>query len=89
MGTFHQNKSELHGITVVVETDRSEVFVGRCEDMDDQEVTLLDADVYREGDGRTKGEYLESAARFGVWKKYDRVIIPRGSVRIVRRLGEL
>ena len=42
MGTFHQNKSELHGITVVVDTDGPEIFVGRCDDMDDERVILLD-----------------------------------------------
>ena len=32
MGTFHQGKSELHGITVVVDTTGPEIFVGRCDD---------------------------------------------------------
>ena len=78
MGTFHHNKSELHGITVVVETDDGEVFVGRCDDMDEQRVILLDVDVHRDGDdGRSTDEYLDRAARFGVWKKHDRLVIPR------------
>ena len=90
MGTFHQNKSELHGITVIVETDGTEVFVGRCDDIDEREVTLLDADVHREGeDEGSRSEYLEKAARFGVWKKFDRVVIPKGRVSTVRRLGEM
>ena len=38
MGTFHQGKSELHGITVVVDTTGPEIFVGRCDDMDDRGV---------------------------------------------------
>ena len=32
MGTFHNDKSELHGITVVVDTKGPKVFVGRCDD---------------------------------------------------------
>lgn len=90
MGTFHQNKSELHGITVAVDTDGPEVYVGRCDDMDDDRVVLLDVDVHRDGDGgRSKDEYLERAARFGVWKKHDRLVLDRRRVTSVRRLGEL
>lgn len=90
MGTFHQDKSELHGITVVVDTIGSEVFVGRCDDMDDRGIILNDADVHREGEGgRTKDEYVERAARFGVWKKLDRIFVPKERIASVRRLGEL
>ena len=90
MGTFHQGKSELHGITVVVDTPGPAIYVGRCDDMDDSGIILLDADVHEESDGgRSKAEYVERAAQFGVWKKYDRVTIPSDQVASVRRLGEV
>ena len=90
MGTFHQNKSELHGITVVVDTEGPEIFVGRCDDMDDQRVILLDVDVHHDGDGgRSKEEYVRRAAQFGVWKKHDQLVIDRARVTSVRRLGEI
>ncbi len=90
MGTFHHNKSELHGITVVVDTPGAAIYIGRCDDMDDRRIILLDADVHEEGDDRpTKSEYVERAAQFGVWKKHDRVVIPRDQVSSVRRLGEV
>ena len=90
MGTFHQNKSELHGITVVVDTDGPEIFVGRCDDMDDDKVILLDVDVHSDGEGgRSKEEYVKKAAQFGVWKKHDHLVIDRARVTSVRRLGEL
>ena len=90
MGTFHQNKSELHGITVVVDTDGPEIYVGRCDDMDDDKVILLDVDVHRDGDGdRSKEEYVQKAAQFGVWKKHDHLVIDRARVTSVRRLGEI
>lgn len=88
MGTFHHDKHELHGITVVVETPEK-VFVGRCDDMDAAEVILLDADEHAEGQGgRSKEEYLKRAAKFGVWKKHARVSVPREEVAWVRRLSE-
>ena len=89
MGTFHHNKHELHGITVVVDTD-DEVIVGRCDDMDSERVILLDADVHRDGeDGRSKDEWVSRAARFGVWPKHKRLIVESGRVTSVRRLGEV
>ena len=90
MGTFHQNKSELHGITVVVDTSGPEIYVGRCDDMDDEAVILLDVDVHRDGEnGKSKDDYVKRAAQFGVWKKHDRLVLDRGQVTSVRRLGEL
>lgn len=90
MGTFHHDKSELHGITVVVATTRDAVFVGRCEDMDEERVILLDADVHRDEESdQSRTEWIERAARYGVWKKFDRLTIPRGEVVSVDRLGDL
>ena len=90
MGTFHHDKSELHGITVVVDTHGPKVLVGRCDDMDDEHVVLLDVDIHEDGqNGRSKAQYIERAAKFGVWKKHDRLVIPRAEVASVRRLGEV
>jgi len=90
MGTFHDNKSELHGITVIVETNGDELFVGRCDDMDSERVILLDADRFSDSEDEGSREaYLEKASRFGVWKKYDRLVVPRDRVTEVRRLGDL
>ncbi|HVR98605.1 MAG TPA: hypothetical protein VMW27_18460 [Thermoanaerobaculia bacterium] len=90
MGTFHQGKSELHGITVVVDTTGPEVFVGRCDDMDDRGILLNDVDVHQDGEGgRSKEEYVRRAAMLGVWKKHDRLFIPSDRIASVRRLGEI
>ncbi len=90
MGTFHQDKSELHGITVVVDTDGEEIFVGRCDDMDAERVFLLDVDVHRDGEGgKSKAEYVQKAAQLGIWKKHDRLVIDRARVTSVRRLGDV
>ncbi len=90
MGTFHHDRHELHGITVVVDTAGPEVWVGRCDDIDASEIVLVDADRHRDGDdGRSKQQYVERAARFGVWKRFERVRIGRDQVTSVRPLGEL
>jgi len=90
MGTFHEGKSELHGITVVVDTDGPKIYIGRCDDEDDTQVILLDADEHTavEG-GASKDDWVRKAAKFGVWKKHDRLVLPRTDVRSIRRLGEI
>jgi hypothetical protein len=90
MGTFHADKGELHGITVVVRTNGERVWVGRCDTEGPDGIVLLDADCHDEGqDGRTNEAYLERAAKFGVFKQHDRVIVPRADIASVERLGSL
>lgn len=90
MGTFHDDKHELHGITVVVDTVGDEVFIGRCDDMTEQGILLLDVDIHKDGhEGRSKEEYVQRAAQFGVWKKFQRVVVPGEDIASVRRLGDL
>lgn len=95
MGTFHHGKGELHGITVVVDLKDTRVFVGRCDTVVPEGVILLDADVHDEATpddaGKTvsKADYLKRAARFGTWKKHDRVLVPAEDVASVTPLGEM
>lgn len=87
---WHPERHELHGITVVVDTAGPEIYVGRCDDMNESGVILLDVDVHKDGEGgRSKAEYLEGAAQLGVWKKFDRLVVPQDQVTSVRRLAEL
>ncbi len=95
MGTFHHGKGDLHGITVVVDLKDSRVFVGRCDTVLPEGVVLLDADMHDESvapEGKEptpKATYLENALKFGVWKKYDRIVVPTEDVASIQRLGEL
>ena len=92
MRTFahHEHKHELHGITVVVETDGPEVWIGRCDDIVGDGVILKDADVHREGEGeRTRAEWLGRAKRWGVHPNHRRAVVPAARVVAVRRLAEL
>jgi len=90
MGTFHDDKGELHGITVVVRTNGPAVYVGRCDTQDEQGIVLLDADRHEDGeDGKSTVEYLDFAARYGVFKKHDVLRVPAAEVAGVQRLGDL
>ena len=95
MGTFHNDKGELHGITVVVDTDGPEVFVGRCHEVTADGVVLLDVDVHsaEAGDGgdaaASKAAWVSRAARFGVWGRHRQLVVPRERVASLRRLGDV
>ncbi|HET9766844.1 MAG TPA: hypothetical protein VFS60_08350 [Thermoanaerobaculia bacterium] len=99
MGTFHNDKGELHGITVVVDTDGPEVFVGRCHEVTAAGVVLLDVDVHSaeagEGDdaafdqSASKAAWVRRAARFGVWGRHRHLVVPRDRVASIRRLGDV
>lgn len=88
MGTFHQGKSALHGITVVVETGGGDLYVGRCDDETERSVILLDADIHRPTDSVSREQYLDRAVQFGVWNRLPRVEVERSEVTSIRRLGE-
>ena len=88
MGTFHDTQDPLHGITVAASVGER-VYVGRCHERTVEAVVLLDADEHLEGqDGRTNAEYLARAARLGVWKKHERLVLPAGDVSALTPLSQ-
>ena len=89
MGTFHHDRGELHGITVVVDTHGPQIWIGRCDVYDDRGIVLLDVDVHAEGEGgKSKADYVRRAAMVGVWKQHERIVLPAGEIASVKRLGE-
>lgn len=90
MSIFHEDRGPLHGMTVVVETTDNIVYIGRCHEESDQRVVLLDVDVHSDDeDGKTKEEYIQHAAKFGVWKKHSQLTLPRGEIESIRRLADI
>jgi hypothetical protein len=95
VGTFHHDKGDLHGITVVVDTPGPQVFVGRCDTITPAGVILLDADVHDasapgpKGPPVSKADYLKRIAAWGFFKRHDRLVVPHAEVVSVQPLGEL
>lgn len=84
MGTFHDNLGELHGITVVVDTNGPNVYVGRCHEATDDKVVLHDVDHHADGaDGKTKADYLKQAAKWGVFAKHKHLVLDRAAEGVV------
>jgi hypothetical protein len=91
MRTFagHSHKHALHGITVVVETDGPELYVGRCDDIDEAGVHLRDADRHHATESDVpREEFLAKARRLGVWPNHRHLTVPAAAVRAVNRLAD-
>lgn len=85
----HRHLGELHGITVVVDTE-GPVYVGRFFEERDGSLLLMDAASHKDGAGGiSKADYLSRAAEYGVWKQYPSVSVPRSSVTSVYRLADI
>ncbi|MHC4939031.1 MAG: hypothetical protein ACYTHK_08685 [Planctomycetota bacterium] len=88
MGTFHSDKGELHGMTVVVDTHGPVVYVGRCDVETEDGIALLDADQHEAGEV-TKEQYLAKAQKFGVFAKHRTLFVRRAEIASIRKLGEI
>jgi len=87
MGTFHSHKGPLHGITVVVDTKDSTLYIGRCDEQTPEGVVLFDVDVHDRDSELSREDYLERARKFGVFKKHARFVVPAAMVESVNPLG--
>jgi hypothetical protein len=87
---FHPGHAELHGITVVVETNGSLTYVGRYDSEDEQGVHMLDVGIHDESAAElSKDEYIKRSARFGIRSEHKHLIVPSREVARVTRLGEV
>lgn len=89
MGTFHDGRGELHGITVVVDTKGAEVWVGRCDTMDGGRIVLFQADRHDATEGPSKDDWVKRAAMVGFHPRHERVAIDLDTVESVQRLADV
>ena len=84
---FHPGHSDLHGVTVVLETADGVLYVGRYHEETPAGVLLHDAAEHREeAGGATAEEFLRKTLKFGVRAAHPNLVVPSGSVRRVSRL---
>jgi hypothetical protein len=87
---FHPGHSELHGITVVVETTGSCTYVGRFDKEDELGVHILDVGVHdNTRDDISREEYIDRSSRFGIKRERKHLVIPVLEVARIRRLNDI
>jgi hypothetical protein len=84
---FHPGHHELHGITVVLETNSRETFVGRFDSEDERGVRMLDVGIH-DGDGSTKEEYIRRSLKYGIRTDRKEMVVPKEAVVRIRRLAD-
>jgi hypothetical protein len=88
---FHPGHAELHGITVIVETNGPRTYVGRYDSQDQQGVHMLDVGVHDQVAAAelSKEEFIKKSAKFGIRPQHKHLIVPSGEVVRVTRLVEV
>jgi hypothetical protein len=87
---FHPGHSELHGITVVVETTGSCTYVGRYDTEDELGVHVLDVGVHDKArDTTSVEEYIRKSHQFGIKRERKHLVVPTAEVARIRRLSEI
>lgn len=84
---FHPGHHELHGVTVVLDTERT-LWVGRFDSVTPEGYLLKEAGCFEDGvtEG-TREEYLQKTRKFGVRVVARNTVVPEGAVRGMKRLG--
>jgi len=85
---FHPGHDELHGITVVVETDSGRTYVGRWHEQLEKGIVLHDVAVHDPEGGQDQGEFLSRTIKFGVRPEQRTVLVSDG-IRSIRKLADL
>lgn len=84
---FHPGHSELHGVTVVLETEGGVLYVGRYHEETPAGVLLHDVAEHHEAAGAvTAQEFVQKTLKFGVRAAHRHIVVPSASVRRVSRL---
>lgn len=84
---FHPGHSDLHGVTVVLETTGEALYVGRYHEETPAGVLLHDVAEHRAAaDGITREEFLAKTLKFGVRARHRNLVVPGGEVRRIVRL---
>jgi hypothetical protein len=87
---FHPGHSELHGITVIVETTGSRTYVGRYDSQDEHGVHMLDVGVHdQEAAELSKEDYIRKSVKFGIRSEHKHLVVPTSEVLRVVRLAEV
>jgi hypothetical protein len=84
---FHPGHSELHGVTVVLETTGETMYIGRYHEETPAGVLLHNVAEYRPvSTGPSPREFVERTLKYGVRADREHVVVPSPEVRSITRL---
>jgi len=87
---LHPGHHELHGITVVVETNGPLTYVARFDTADERGVHLLNIAIYDPASAALSLEdFLARTRKFGVKAEHKHLVVPTQTVQRIRKLSDL
>lgn len=86
---FHPGHAELHGITVVVETNGPLTYVGRYDTEDERGIHMKDVGVHDQSAGGSRDDYVKKSAKFGIRIEHRQLIVPAEQVARITKLGTI
>lgn len=87
---FHPGHHALHGVTVLLETTKRQVYIGRFDTEDESGIHLLDVAVHEpQGSGLTQEEFVRRTVKFGVRVELKHTVVPSAEVARVKPLNDV
>ena len=87
---FHPGHHELHGVTVVLETNGARTYVGRFDSQDQRGVVMHDVGVHDASAGvSSREDYLRRAAKFGIRAEHKHLLVPGDEVVRITRFTDI
>lgn len=86
---FHPGHHELHGVTVVLETNGPRTYVGRFDSQDQRGVVMHDVGVHDASAGApSREEFLRRSAKFGIRAEHKDLLVPGDQVVRITRFSD-
>lgn len=87
---FHPGHHELHGITVVLETNQAQIYIGRFDKQDESGVHMIGVSLFDPAQaGLTRDEFVARTVKFGVKVDRPHLVIPSSLVREITPLNSI
>ncbi|MGE3172146.1 MAG: hypothetical protein AB7O97_05920 [Planctomycetota bacterium] len=85
----HPDHHDLHGFTIAADTGTA-LYVGRCHDMDEAQIRMVDVGVHEYGaDRAARRAHLEQVVRWGHFAEHARLVLQRADVVWLETIGRL
>jgi hypothetical protein len=85
---LHSDRHELHGVTVVLDTQGAGTYVGRFDSQDERGVHLFDVGVFDPAQG-TRDDYVRRSVKFGIRVDRPELTIESAEVARITPLGQI
>jgi hypothetical protein len=87
--SLHENREELHGITVVMAGVSGKTYLGRFHETTERGVAMRDLGVHDPGTSEHDlPAWIDRARQFGIAVEHRLLVVPTGEVGSIVRLSE-